>query len=30
MSERSERMATERPPGRRAAMGFGGAAPVVS
>ena len=28
MSERSEFMPTERPLGRRAAMGFGGAAPV--
>jgi hypothetical protein len=27
MSEHSERMATERPPGSRAPMGWGGAAP---
>jgi hypothetical protein len=30
MSERSELMPTERPPGSRAAMGSGGAAPGVS
>ncbi len=30
MSERSEDVLAERPPGRRAAMGFGGPAPEAS
>jgi hypothetical protein len=30
MSERSERMADERPPGSRTPMGFGGAVPVMT